>query len=175
MEVSRYPIGSIIPYWRNPRRISDEAVASVAESIERFGYQSPIIVDRELTVIAGHTRLQALRKLGHTEVDVIVADLDSESAKAYRLIDNRTSELGVWDDDKLFLELREMVDTGLAERFFPEVTLAVAPVEMKPITEEDLSRAAGILTGKTSSAEEPDRKQREVTCPHCYQQFFVTT
>jgi ParB-like chromosome segregation protein Spo0J len=176
MDVTRVSIDSIVPYWRNPRVISDEAVQAVADSITRFGYQSPIIVDKNFTVIAGHTRLQALRRLAVQEVEVVVADLTPEQAKQYRLVDNKTSEYGDWDTDKLFLELREFTDKGLTDRFFPEIDLsdAVATSSVAPIDLEEISRAVESLNARVSGGtkEEP---RRTVLCPHCYQEFAIST
>ena len=98
-------IGELIPYFNNPRN-NENAVDKVAESIKQFGFQSPIIVDRDNVIIAGHTRLKAAEKLGLDEVPVIIAeDLTEEQAKAFRLVDNRTAEVADWDFEKLAEEL----------------------------------------------------------------------
>ena len=87
-------ISEIHPYENNPRRISDEAVEKVADSIREFGFQQPIVVDSAHVIIVGHTRLKAAKKLGLETVPVVVADnLTEEQAKAYRLADNKTGEL----------------------------------------------------------------------------------
>lgn len=100
-------IDTVRPYENNPR-VNDDAVDAVANSIREFGFQSPIIVDRDMVIIAGHTRLKAARKLGMDTVPVIVArDLTDEQARAYRLADNKTGELAEWDAEKLDAELVE--------------------------------------------------------------------
>ena len=87
-------ISEIHPHENNPRRISDEAVEKVANSIREFGFQQPIVVDSAHVIIVGHTRLKAAKKLGLETVPVVVADnLTEEQAKAYRLADNKTGEL----------------------------------------------------------------------------------
>ena len=102
-------ISEIHPYENNPRRISDEAVEKVANSIREFGFQQPIVVDSAHVIIVGHTRLKAAKKLGLETVPVVVADnLTEEQAKAYRLADNKTGELSEWDDDALLDELEEL-------------------------------------------------------------------
>ena len=84
----------LTPYDNNPRD-NDGAVEAVANSIREFGFKAPIIVDRDRVIIAGHTRLKAALSLGLREVPVIVADdLTEEQARAYRLADNRTGEMG---------------------------------------------------------------------------------
>ena len=171
MNIETVPIDSIVPYWRNPRTISDEHITQVAESIERFGYQSPIIVDKDMTVIVGHTRLQALRLLNYETVQVVITDLDPKKAKEYRLIDNRTSELGNWDNDKLFLELREFTDEALAGRYFPEINFDTTALNIDmEIDMADLEKAADNLA--TSVAPQEERK-RTVLCPHCYEEFSI--
>lgn len=105
-----WPIEKPIPYARNQRKISDEAVAAVAGSIKEFGFRQPIIVDADGVIIAGHTRLRAAQRLGMTEVPVIVArDLTPAQVQAYRLADNRVAEFSEWDNDMLKVELDELV------------------------------------------------------------------
>ncbi len=101
-------INELIPYENNPR-INDKAVDAVAASIKEFGFKVPIIVDTENVIIAGHTRLKAAQKLGLQEVPVIVADdLTPEQIKAFRLADNKVSELADWDFLKLEEELKNI-------------------------------------------------------------------
>ena len=95
----------IVPYYNNPRHNQD-AVGPVAESIKAFGFKAPIVVDENLEVITGHTRLKAAKQLGLDKVPVIVAeDLDEDQVRAYRLADNKVAELASWDDEKLLDEL----------------------------------------------------------------------
>lgn len=116
-QVEQWPVGKPIPYARNPRKISDQAVASVAGSIKEFGFKSPIIVDKEGVIINGHTRLRAAMLLGMKEVPVIIAkDLTPAQCQAYRLADNRVAEFTIWDGEMLKIELGECpVDLGFAD------------------------------------------------------------
>ena len=110
MEVKLVKIVDIRPYDRNPRN-NDGAVDAVAASIQEFGWQQPIVVDRDGVIIAGHTRYKAAQKLKCKEVPVVVAEnLTDEQVKAYRLADNKTGELAGWDFSALEEEL-----AGLAE------------------------------------------------------------
>jgi len=111
MKTKTVAADSLIPYIRNPRKNS-AAVDKVAASIKEFGWQQPIVVDKENVIIAGHTRLLAAQKLGMDKVPVHVADLSDAQAKAYRLADNRISEDADWDIDLLGLEIRELDDLG---------------------------------------------------------------
>jgi ParB-like chromosome segregation protein Spo0J len=105
-------ISSIKPYDKNPRQ-NDDAVDAVAASLKEFGFRSPIVVDGDGVIICGHTRLKAAQKLGLTKVPVHVAkDLTPEQVKAFRIADNKTSDLSDWDYDILPIELSELQDAG---------------------------------------------------------------
>lgn len=113
---------SLIPYVNNPR-LNDNAVDAVAASIKEFGFKVPIVVDGENVIINGHTRLKAARKLGLKQVPVIVADdLTPGQVKAFRLADNKTSELAEWDMGKLDIELGEIGDLDMSSFGFDDVT-----------------------------------------------------
>ena len=108
MEIIRISIDKINPYKKNPRK-NDDAVDDVAESIKECGYCNPIIVDENYEVLAGHTRLKAIKKLGWEECDVIVRKgLSEEQKKKYRLYDNKTGELAQWDPEKLVTEMEDL-------------------------------------------------------------------
>lgn len=109
MKVENWKIERVKPYEKNPRK-NDQAVDAVAESLEKFGFRQPLVVDKDGVLIVGHTRLKAAIKLGLKEVPVHVADLDDVSAKAYRLADNQTANLAEWDFSALSLELKELKD-----------------------------------------------------------------
>ena len=105
MNIVMMKISDIKEYENNPRK-NDQAVEAVASSIRSFGFKVPIIIDSNNVIIAGHTRLKASKKLGYTEVPCLIAsDLTSEQVKAFRLADNKVSELAEWDLDKLSEEL----------------------------------------------------------------------
>ena len=100
----------IKPYERNPRN-NDKAIDAVAKSIQEFGWNSPIVVDRDNVIVCGHSRWRAAQKLGLTTVPVYVADkLTPEQVQAYRIADNKTAELADWNYDLLPLELRALQD-----------------------------------------------------------------
>ena len=117
MQIEMIPIDELREYDRNPRQIGEHAVAAVAKSIEQFGFKAPILVDSDGTIIAGHTRLRAARKLGHANIPVIRAgDLTPEQVKAFRVADNQLASLTGWDADLLAAELTELksLDVDLA-------------------------------------------------------------
>lgn len=93
IKITQKPIADLIPYSRNPRR-NDEAVPMVMNSIKEFGFKVPIVIDKNNIIVCGHTRFKAALKLGLETVPCIVADdLSDEQIKAFRLADNKVSEL----------------------------------------------------------------------------------
>ena len=115
MNIIYKKIDEVIPYEKNPRK-NDEAVKYVAESIKEFGFKVPIIIDSNNVIIAGHTRLKASKKLGYKEVPCIIADdLTPEQIKAFRLADNKVSELAEWDLDLLNEELEDIIDINMED------------------------------------------------------------
>ena len=105
IKVVEVSIEKLTPYKMNPR-FNDDAVDQVAASIREFGFKVPIVADKDGVIVAGHTRLKAAKQLGLKKVPVIYADdLDEEQIRAFRLADNKVSELATWDLEKLDLEL----------------------------------------------------------------------
>ena len=105
MKLERLKISEITPYENNPRK-NDGAVNAVAESIRQCSYITPIIVDENHVIIAGHTRYKALMALGESEAECLVCDvLTEEQKKKYRFLDNKTGEKAAWDLMKLEVEL----------------------------------------------------------------------
>src|SRR5574344_2795123 len=98
----------LIPYENNAR-INDNAVEAVAKSIKEFGMKNPILIDKENVIIAGHTRVKALKSLGMNTAPCIVADdLTEEQIKAFRIADNSTAQIADWDLDKLQQEIQDL-------------------------------------------------------------------
>lgn len=119
MELKKLKLTEIKPYGKNPRK-NDGAVDAVAESIKQCGYCSPIVVDENYEVLAGHTRLKALKKLGRKECEVVVKEgLTEEQKQKYRILDNKTGEFAEWDLDILQEQLKDInfdgFDFGFAQ------------------------------------------------------------
>lgn len=107
--------GDIIPYERNPRN-NDGAVEAVANSIREFGFKVPVVIDKDGVIVCGHTRVKAAKKLGIDEIPCIMADdLTDEQVKAFRLADNKTSELSEWDETLLALEMDDIFNIDLEQ------------------------------------------------------------
>jgi len=110
MKIQMLPLNKVKPYKNNPRN-NEAAVAKVARSIKEFGFQQPIVTDKTLTIVAGHTRWLAARSLCLSAIPVHVAEnLSPEQAAAYRLADNKVAEIAEWDDGALMKELQLLAD-----------------------------------------------------------------
>ena len=138
MNIINVSIDKIKPYENTPRD-NDNAVEGVAKSIKAYGWQQPIVVDKDNIIIVGHTRYRAAQKLGMKTVPVLVADkLNEQQVKAYRLADNKTGENAIWDNKKLLKELEsldEKIYTGFKESsIFSEV---LDESDKSPVLEND--------------------------------------
>ena len=93
---------------RNPRK-NDNAVATVAKSIEKYGFRNPLIIDASGKIYCGNTRYKAAVELGLTECPCIIADdLTEQQIREYALLDNKSNELAEWDIDILGQELEDL-------------------------------------------------------------------
>jgi ParB-like chromosome segregation protein Spo0J len=108
LKIQEIDIDKIIPYINNPRKnLNSDKVAS---SIKEFGFQQPIVVDKDMSIIVGHTRYEAAKKLDLKTVPVVIADLPPLKAKAYRIADNKLNEGSKWDYNLLNLEFTDLLD-----------------------------------------------------------------
>jgi DNA modification methylase len=111
MEIINKPIDLLIPYAKNARVHDDAQIAQLAGSIKEFGFNNPILIDKDNGIIAGHGRVMAARKLGLKEVPTILLDhLNETQRKAYILADNRIAINSSWDNEMLSLELMDIKD-----------------------------------------------------------------
>ena len=139
----------LTPYENNPRR-NDEAVEGVAESIKQFGWQVPIVVDKNGVIVCGHTRYKAAKKLKMKTVPVVIADdLTEEQIKAYRLADNKVSEKAEWDLEKLADELAD-IDLDMSVFGFD--------FDVEETTQTDIT---------TTSVKEQKKQDKILECPNC--------
>ena len=108
LTVEQWPIDRLIEYARNPRK-NDAVVDQMAGAIREFGFRIPIVAKSDGSVVDGHLRLKAARKLGLTEVPVALADeLTDAQIKAFRLLVNRSANWSEWDTELLRLELGDL-------------------------------------------------------------------
>lgn len=109
MKVQEISIDKVIPYWQNPRN-NEKTVERLCISIKEYGFNVPLVVNKDMVLITGHARLKAAKKLGLETVPCNVVDLTDEQAKKYRIADNKIQELTDWKEEELFKELREIGD-----------------------------------------------------------------
>lgn len=135
-------VEKLIPYAKNARTHSDEQVAQIAGSIKEFGFNNPVLVDKDNSIIAGHGRVMAARKLGMDKVPVVILDHLTESQrKAYILADNRIALNSGWDSSMLSVELQDLkddIDLSLLGFDPDELDALLNPVEeTEKLTDED--------------------------------------
>lgn len=154
------PTTAIYPYTKNPR-VNKNAVDKTATSIKEFGFRQPIVVDENMIIIAGHTRLLAAQKLNLTHVPVyIVTDMTPDKIKAYRVADNRVAQESSWDNTLLSGELQDLRGMNFDLTFtgfdLPEISHLLGEIEFKADTIDNQGKL--------------DEKKR-ITCPACKHEF----
>ena len=142
MQIIERKIEDLIPYVNNSRTHSDAQVAQIAASIKEFGWTNPILVDGDKGIIAGHGRLLAARKLGHTKVPTIeLKHLTAAQRKAYVIADNQLALNAGWDTTLLTLELQELqkLDFDLELLGFDpkELDALLEPEQVEGLTDEN--------------------------------------
>jgi DNA modification methylase len=154
LKLEYVPLAKLKPFKGNPRKNQD-AVGEVVRSIEHYGYTNPILVRRANNeVIAGHTRLLALKEKGIDKAPVIYLDMTAKQAHAYGIFDNRSTETTEWDVPKL---------TDLVE----QLTASGVDLENMGFTEEDLAEMQPPTTLEPAPADDvvPDRPKKAKTKP----------
>lgn len=105
------PIAELIPYENNAKLHGPEQIRKLRASLRKFGFVSPVLIDEQRNVIAGHGRIEAAKAEGMTEVPyVTVGELTEAQRRAYILADNRRAEDGAWDMGKLRFEMEALND-----------------------------------------------------------------
>lgn len=120
-------VNELVPYVNNARTHSPEQINKIRSSLREFGFVNPVIIDRDMNVIAGHGRLEAAKAEGFTEVPcVFIDDMTEAQKKAYILADNRMALDAGWDDDLLKVELEALqgMDFDLGLTGFDEKEIA---------------------------------------------------
>lgn len=190
-QVQYQDISQIHPYENNPRN-NEAAIEPVAQSIKSFGFRVPILIDQKGTIIAGHTRYEAAKRLGMDKVPcILVDDLTDAQIRAYRIADNKVSEASSWNDDVLRAEMDALkaLDVDLSSTGFNDVELDgllrdmddsdfeeffTEPVQQPPKAADTSPEA------ESQQSEQPVPYQPAVTqqggskliqCPHCGEWF----
>lgn len=168
MNIIEIPVTQLKPYKKNAR-FNENAIPKVAQSIKDFGFKNPIIVDKDMSIIAGHTRLLAAKSLGLTKVPCIIADdLTPQQVKAFRLVDNRTSEFASWDFELLQTEL-DKINMDLSEYEFPDFTYEdeLSADELESILDDDNNPTDYSRNGDFSESSDVEKKEEykvEIIC-----------
>ena len=113
MDIVIKKVDELIPYFQNPRVISEQAVSEVAKSFNNHGIQQVICIDENNVIVAGHTRLLAAKKLGIKEMPCTVYKGNPEDINAYRLADNKVAEYSQWEQDFLDKELTQLKELNM--------------------------------------------------------------
>ena len=145
-KVEQWPIEKLVPYAKNSRTHSEEQVAQIAASIREWGFTTAVLVDESGSIIAGHGRVMAARKLGLASLPVMVAAGWTDAQKrAYVIADNKLALNAGWDNELLALELGELGDAGFdleLTGFTDEEIKALMPVEVtEGLTDPDAAPA----------------------------------
>lgn len=150
--VEMWPITRLREYENNPRR-NDDKVGQMADAFKKFGFRIPIVARSDGTIVDGHLRLKAARKLKLTEVPVALADdLTETEVKAFRLLANRSATWATWDPGRLRLEASD-----LRTRNFPMEAIGFDDVELSTLLESPQQVAPKPVRTTTKT----------VTCPKC--------
>jgi len=164
-KIEQWEIDRLIPYARNPRK-NDHAVDRVAAAIREFGFRVPVVAKSDGTVVDGHLRLKAAKKLGLTEVPVVLADdMTDLQIKAFRLSVNKMAELAEWDDELLAIELHELnaADFDMALIGFDASELSSA-MNLDSLIEQDAPESS-------SKEIDTDDYKMGCKCPKCGFEF----
>lgn len=138
MQIIEKRLKDIKPYSNNPRHNS-KAVNAVKDSIIKFGFKVPIVIDKNNIIVCGHTRYRASKDIGLETVPCIIADdLSPEQINAFRLVDNRTSEFADWNFDKLAEELSEIDTIDLSSFGFDDLMAGLSDSFLTNNTQSDI-------------------------------------
>jgi ParB-like chromosome segregation protein Spo0J len=163
-------IEKLKPYWRNPRKRSAASIRKIADSIATYGWQQPIVVDRDFTVIIGHGRLEAATLLKAKRVPVHVAsNLTEAQARALRLADNRVNRESDWNLSELLAEIGDLekMDFDLALAGFDgddlkNLTAEMDGAAMQPEEQDGAPFTGDVERGQEQSAGEEEKEPSEM-------------
>lgn len=162
-KVTRCKVDELIPYARNARTHSEEQISQIAASIKHWGWTTPVLVDEDGEIIAGHGRVMAARKLGIDEIPTMTATGWTKAQKrAYVLADNQLPQNAGWDSELLKVEVMDLDSEG-----FDLSLLGFGDEEMKQwFFEPDFAPGTEDDQGRLDQLE-----PKMVCCPNCGQEF----
>jgi ParB-like chromosome segregation protein Spo0J len=161
MDIIKMEIGRLANDPNNARRHPEKNLKAIKGSLAKFGQQKPIVIDAKHVVIAGNGTLEAAKELGWTHINVVVTELDELGKMAFALADNKTSELGVWDDDilKYQLDWLDKQDFDIGDIGFGDFSL-----------DDDEDKSESNITG-SKELNEDDFSKFDNQCPKCGFEF----
>lgn len=162
LKMEEWPLERLIGYARNPRK-NDDVVDRMCTAIREFGFRIPIVAKSDGTVVDGHLRLKAAKKLHLKTVPVVLADeLTPTQVKAFRLLVNQSANWADWDIELLKLEINDLKEQGydIDNIGFDESLLASL---------EDIDIESFFTQPTTHSQHKP--KEELFICPHCHKKF----
>lgn len=164
------PIDELVPYPNNARVHGKKQIAQIRASLREFGFVTPVLIDFDNNIIAGHGRVEAARAEGMTEVPcVLISSLTEAQRKAYILADNRLSETGAWDPETLKMEM-----AGLEALRFDTSVIGFDKKALREIHVDAYTRAApgqGPAVEAEAPAKERPPAKHTVCCPQCGCEF----
>ena len=147
LKIEHRPPGDLKPYARNARTHSKKQIAQIAASIDRFGFNNPVLVDKDGAIIAGHGRVEAAKSLGLETVPIIrLEHLTDAERRAYILADNRLAEKAGWDREILAIELQNLMaddlefDVAITGFEMPEIDVLISELEPEPKKTDPVDR-----------------------------------
>ena len=171
MNIIPVPTEEIRPYWRNPRE-NVATIEKLKESITKYGFLVPIVINMEGVIIAGHARYAAMVQLEEPTIPCIRLDISDEKARAFRVADNRAGEFSEWDVDKLKEELKELEVSDIADFFnTPEW---VDLLDLSGFLEPEEGEEVADSSEEGSSKEEKEPTEAELMCPYCLEDTVIT-
>lgn len=156
MQIIQKKLADIVPYANNTKKHDETQIKNVAESIKKYGWVQPIVIDNDGTIVIGHCRALAAERLGIEEVPcVVVSDLTEEEINALRIVDNKTNE-SPWDFDLLSAEL-------------PEIDLSDFEFDFNVPTDF----TADMIDDFFDNVEPKEKEPKKIQCPHCGEYFEI--
>ena len=152
-ELDQTPLADLKPYPNNVRAHTDSDIARLSEAIAEFGFTVPIVIESDGTIIAGHGRVEAAKRLGLAAIPTICADhLTPAKIKAYRIAENRLAELSDWNQEALQIEFTELLELSFDDGEF-DFDLTITGFDTAEI---------GLIIGGTDSRDSEDAETVEV-------------
>ena len=176
MKINKVRTNLIKPYWNNARD-NTATIEPLKKSIQEFGFNQPLVLDQNNTVIVGHARLRAAKELGMKTIPCIISDMDEIAAKKYRIADNKIQEFTQYKHDELMKEIRELGAENMQDYFnfdLSEMLGNSVGVDIQQVTADQVEKKEGELKGtyKEITGKAAD-EEVELICPHCKEEFFM--